>query len=442
MTKHKRLSLASFLGIVLLIGLVLVLFHGGLPNLLTWVSPGWEIYDQMGGMRFPTATGSKVCTQASDFNAKEDDVTSVYWKVDIDNESYGVPTIMVQISDIKHVDFSGKELPYDQYVETRTVTRGNNTYYLDYHIYTFSLTIRTVADKLVSGGGIFTIPTVYHETSWPYTGQHGWPDGGGHLTGPEHGIEFTGGTYIKFVINPWRGVGERDAPNSSYTLQNCWAGVMNSYVLTKDQGTIANQWGTIPTPAPDAQYYVKGALDPGAQVPMFADDGSFGTPAPVVSWGAQVTPDLRIPSAVVLYLPVEMMPGGDPHYGGLAGACDDIYPIDVAIHYSVRVDVLQTHDFSLQTGKPPELTWPRDYFGWSEDFWTALLAGMNPFAFLGAFSPLAWFMVTLIAIAVVILILLAVFAPWVLPKIFGGLRQARDFTYESIEKRPRHKKSG
>lgn len=409
----------------------------GLVNLVSasWVSPGWEIYDTIGAMKFDNT----ICTNAFQFTSPND-VSGPYWKVDIDAPTWRIPTIMSELSDVRHTDFAGRDLTYDKYVDTRTVTIGNDTFYLDYHIYTFTINIRTVADKQVVSISDPVNPTrVYHETAWPYIGQDGLIFGGGHLSGQEHGMQFNGGVFVKFVINPWRGVPERTAPNSSYYLSNVWAGIMNAYVISKSEGKVANQWGSIPNPVADAQPFVKGGLDEGAQVPMFEDDGTFGKPATTVNWGPNVTPDTRIESTVVLYLPTQLMPGADTHHD-VFGNVDDIYPIDVNVQYTVRVDVLQTHDYTLQgSNKPPALTWPHDYFGWAQDWWTSFLGGLDPFAFLGPLEPLAWFIVTMIAIGFIILIFLAVFAPWVLPKIFGGLRQARDFAYESVEKRPRRK---
>jgi len=174
-------------------------------------------------------------------------------------------------------------------------------------------------------------------------------------------------------------------------------------------------------------------------VPMFQDDGTFGAPADRVDWDTSVTPDTRIESTVVHYLPVTMGAGTQVTWNW-AGDATDLTVGDVAIQYKLRVDVLLTHEFTLQTAiKPPAPTWPHDYFGWAESFWTSFLGGLNPFAFLGPFSPLAWFLVTAVIGLIVILVLIAVFAPWVLPRIFGGLRQARDFAYESVEKRPRRR---
>jgi hypothetical protein len=423
------------------IGAALVIVKTGIFGFkFSWVSPGWEVYDQMGGMRIVTEDGAHLYTDASGFNPKENDVTPTYWKVDVDNETYGIPTVMVEVSDVRHTDFGGNTLEWDQYVQTRNVTRGNYTYYLDYHIYIFTVVLRTEADKTQIPGSLFFAPEVFHETSWPYIGQHPWIEGGGHISDPPYfGKEFVGAAYVKFIIDPWRGETYHTPPNSSFVLSDCWAGIMNAHVLDKTQGTVTNQWGTIPTPEADAQFFVKGGLDQGFQVPMFADDGTFGSPSPPVDWGG-ASPDERIASAVVLQLPIEMSAGADVYYDG-SGHAADIYPVDVAVSYTVRIDVLQSHGFVLQGGNPPDPTWPKDYFGWSEDFWTSLLNGLNPFGFLGAFSPLAWFIVTLIAIGFILLIVLAVFAPWVLPRIFGGLRQTRDFAYESIEKRPRRRHS-
>jgi len=51
-------------------------------------------------------------------------------------------------------------------------------------------------------------------------------------------------------------------------------------------------------------------------------------------------------------------------------------------------------------------------------------------------NPL-FLMVFIIFVIIIIFCLIAVFAPWVLPRLFSGAKQARSFAYESWEQRPR-----
>lgn len=418
----KRKSVVALgLALICIVGLLLA------PSLLklSLISPGWEIYDQIGALRY----NDQVHSEASQFTTPRE-LMGVYWKVDVDDPNYGVPTLMVEVGDIHHIDFMGRDIPNDQYAQTRTVTRGNSTYYLDYHIYLYTITIRTIADSRQASGGGYVDPTFDHETSWPYQFQDIL--GGGTYDDPPHiGKVFDGGVYTKFVIDPWRGGTYHDAPNSSYVLDKCWAGVMNTYVLNKVQGRVENQFppsgdnpGGEPTPEGNAPVTIRGGIDEGNQVPMLEDDGTFNTLAPIINWDASVTPDTRIESTVVHYLPVALGAGAKVH-GNVGFQVDAIYPCDVYIQYSLRVDVLQTHEFTLETAyKPPTPVVPTDYFSWAQDFWTSFLQGIDPFKIFGPLEPFVWFLFTLFVVGMIIFIVLAVFAPWTLPRIFGGVRKS------------------
>lgn len=363
---------------------------------LSLISPGWEIYDQIGALRY----NDIIYSDASQFTSPKE-LMGVYWKVDVDDPQYGVPTIMVELGDIHHVDFTGRDIPNDQYAKTISVTRGNDTYYLDYHIYLYTVTVRTIADKAQYAGGGAFVPKFKHETSFPYEGWNGIFGGVGNTY---IGKKFAGGVYTKFVINPWRGTSYRTAPEN-YTLKGCWAGIMNTYVLKKDMGQIANQWGDLPDPDPQAQMFFKGGLDEGNQVPMLEDDGKFSNPAPTVNWDPSLTPDVRIESTVVNYLPVELLAGAKL-YLDWQGVMNDMYPCDVYVMYTLRVDVLQVHDFTLETAyKPPTPKPPTDFFSWAKSFWESVAGWLsNPWtlfslAFIGFF---------------ILLVLLLLFAPGVL----------------------------
>jgi hypothetical protein len=411
--KPSRTAAAWTIGLILLFFLA-ALLGSRMNQGFRWVSPGWEIYDQVGAVR----NLNNIYSQSNEFTTPAE-LMGVYWKVDIDDPLYGVPTIMIELGDIRHVDFTGREVPADQPAATMTVARGNDTFYLDYHIYEYTVTIRTIADKKldhVDGG----INVWYHETLWPW---EGWGTFGGY-SGDNVGTYFQGGAYTKFVILPWKGVSYRDPPDDTYVLNDCWAGVMNTYVLQKQQGQVANQWGQMPAPT-SQDYFIGGGLDEGDQVPMFEDDGTFGDPAPTVDWGPAVTPDTRIESTVVNYLPIKMGAGASCQHDW-NGNVNDIYPLDVAVMYTLRVDVLQTHEFTLKTAmKPPEPTWPTDYFSWAESFWVALFNGLNPFSIFGPYAPFVAFLCLVGVALVVIFCLLAVFAPWALVRIVRGVGTAR-----------------
>ena len=385
--------------LVLLLVLCVAVYFGvpGTYQMLGLISSGWEIYDQIGALRH-----NDVIYSTPDQFTSPKELMGVYWKVDLDDPQYGVPTIMVEVGDIHHVDFTGKDIPNNEYAKTVTVTRGNDTYYLDYHIYLYTVTIRTIADKVqYAGGGIF-IPCFKHETSFPYEAWNGPLGGFGNTY---VGRKFAGGIYTKFVISPWRGSSYRTAPEN-YTLYNCWAGVMNTYVLKKSTGQIANQWGDLPDPDPQAQMFVKGGLDEGNQVPMLEDDGTFGTVAPAVNWDQSLTPDVRIESTVVHYLPIELLAGAKLHLDW-TGIMDNMYPCDVYVMYTLRVDVLQVHDFTLETAyKPPTPTPPKDWFSWAMSFWEGVFKGLGDW-FSNPFNLLVGGILGII----ILIVLIAIFAP-------------------------------
>jgi len=83
-------------------------------QLLSWISPGWEIYNQVGAMRHR----SENYVSTSDFTYPRD-LMGTYWKVDIDEETWGVPTIMCELGDVHHVDWTGRDVPWDQPADYR-----------------------------------------------------------------------------------------------------------------------------------------------------------------------------------------------------------------------------------------------------------------------------------------------------------------------------------
>jgi hypothetical protein len=420
MTKRKsNTALVIFLLFLFLVALLIV------PSLFPrygLIVPGWELYNQVGALRH----NDTIYSDSSQFTTPKE-LMGVYWKVDIDDPNYGVPTIYTILSDIMHVDFMGKPIPNDQPAATVTKTIGNSTYYLDYHIYMYTVTIRTIADKLyyTKETPAGSIPAWQHETSFPYE-WWAWPIGGGG--DGKVGQKFKGGVYVKFIISPWRGDTYRAAPNSSYVLENCWSGVMNTYVFKRELGQVENQWKETKPPDPIAPLFVGGGIDEGNQVAMFEDDGTFGTPAPTIIWDPSISPDPRIKSTVVQYLPIEMFPGAYLTRDMLGGV-NGLYPCDVAVMYTLRVDVLQQHKFTLETAiKPPAPTWPSDYFSWALSFWDSVfqsLGLLNPFAIFGSWAPFVAFLFTLFIVGIIVIVLLAIFAPWVLPRIARSLGQTK-----------------
>ena len=344
--------------VLIVLTLALIVAVAGSSFSLSILNPGWEIYDQIAALKF----GTGVKTGANDFPHPYT-VSGPMWKVDDDPEYWGVPTIMVQTSEIRHVDFSGHVIPDSTPATTpRTVTRGNHTYVLDYHVYMFDVSLRTIADYRQVGASPFGPPIYDHETSWGTVCSDPFGDS------THRGAQFDGGAYVKFVINPWRGTATVDAPEN-YTIADAWSGVMNAEVFQKDGGQVENQWGQKLNPVEEAPMFSRAGLDNGAQVPMFKDDGTYGTPSPRVDWGAS-SPDSRIDSTAILYLPAQLEAGAYFTRHWLTGECIGITPCDVYAKYTVRVDVLTTHDFVLQTASNPgDLTPPKDFFSYVLGWW-------------------------------------------------------------------------
>lgn len=318
-------SRGKLVAAIILVGIVAAFSVFGATQLLnlgsqgqTIVTPGWEIYNQIVGIQY----GNQVYKSSSQFTSPNF-ISAPLWKFDVDNPSSGVPTMEVTVGDIHHVDFSGSDIPNNQAAQTITVTRGNNTYILDDHIYLLTLTVRSIAD-FQEVGGWGGIPNFNHETSWPRT--YSTPLQKGIAAPAQIGKPFDGGVYIAFVINPWRGadVDNSVTAPSGYDLVNGWAGIMNAYVLSVNQGQVANQWADspspdnnhgLPTPEADAPLTSKGTIPTGNQVPMFQADGAFSSSAPITHFDNSLSPDTRIPASVALYLPVQIFPGVKTHSG-------------------------------------------------------------------------------------------------------------------------------
>jgi len=455
--KHSDSVKFAAVGIGVLFLVAVLLMTGmipGLPKLQTGYPPGWEISDRACALGYanatvtpqnPYGTGNHIFTKASEFTTPNF-VSYPLWQVDLDAVYYNLPTVMIELGEVHHVGLDGKDSPNNEPAKVcLPVTRGNDTFYMDYHIYLYTVTIRTIADvkQIGMAGTLGNLPNFQHETSAPYSCGN-WLDSGIVPPGAV-GEPFTGGAYVKFIISPWTGYSYRSPPNSSYVLQGAWAGIMNTYIWDEAwgriEGPVENQFppsgdnpGGKPTPDANSPLMDKGAIDPGHQVPMFYDDGSFGNLAPVVDWDSGVTPDTRIESTVVQYFPVALFPGCKAHFNGW-GIVDALYPADGYVQYTARIDVLQTHDFVLQTAyKPPTPFTPSDYFTWAQDFWVGVLAGLDPFKMFGPLEPFVWFLFTIGVFLLIVFVLLAVFAPWVLPRIFKGVTSAGKAVREVTKK--------
>jgi len=352
------------------------------------VNPGWEIYNQIAGITY----GQGVKTGPGDFPHPVT-IGGANWIVDEDELYWGSPTLMVQTSEIRHVDFTGTVIPSSQ-PATAPIEKviNNHKYVVDQHIYMFDVTVRTVADKITHASSLpypFMVPKFSHETSWPVE------NSGAYSSGGEVGKQFNGGVYIKFVVSPWSGIASRETPEGYY-LNGAWAGIMDSKIFTKEQGQVANQWGEIPIPDAEAPMFVRGGLDNGAQINMYEDGGGFGTPADTIDWDPNQVLDSRIQSVVVLYLPEQLQAGAYLKREVIPSDVTQLTPCDVYIKYTVKVDILQAHDYVLVTNPiPDELDPPVDFFSWVKGFWDGLFNTSNP-----------WLWITLALIIIVVIVFL------------------------------------
>jgi len=232
----------------------------------------------------------------------------------VDTSVYGMPDIIISRSDPKHTDFSGKEIPPDKPVDTVTV-KVNDSYELvyDYHIYTFTVTIKTDADGKVIWSGVFSGYAGEFKTAWGFKA-------------------FDGTIYVTFSVNPWK---IREGAT------NGWTGIMGAYVIDLDTGLVT---GTA-TPTTGAQ--ATPGYSKGSAINMYTDVG--GDELKQISWNNAKSVDDKIPSTVALAFPVHLEPGAHL-VTDTATRVTSFDPANVFVKYTVRVDILTVSGFTLASG--------------------------------------------------------------------------------------------
>ena len=390
--KGKKIA-ATIVLFLMVVGALAAGVRYGKLELPGGYASGWEVYSTVASLR----ASDKFYPQQAQFTSPNYQGPH-NWRVDVDEPDYQVPTIEVTQSDVRHTNMLGQWTPDSQYIETRKVERGGHVYYLDYHVFTMDVTLRTMADVVYIGWAPITGNHYKSETAYnDYEGMNGLP--------------FQGGTLVSFTVNPWKGGTYRDAPEvpvnappgSKYVLNEMFVGVMQTYVVGVSKGTVEGS----PNTDSDVPSYVKPGLAQGSVADMYTSVA--GMEAEQIAWGA-ASPDSRIASSVYIYLPVDMLAGAHVTRNWL-GQIDKVQASDVFVKYTVRVDVLATHDFVLQTGtKPPPQENPEDWVAKLTGFWDNVLGGLNPFSFLGPFAGLAFtifFMIAVIAVVIIVLKMLA-----------------------------------
>lgn len=374
----KTLFVIIFLAFIIV---VYALAYSGIKPFQVPYPSGWEVHSDIKALY----TKGTYMTSQTDFTSPNY-LGVHYWNVDPDYPDYGMSTLTITQGDVQHSDALGRWTSDTAYVDTRAVTRGNYTYYLDYHIFMFDVTIRTVADAKDIGWDIFG-------THWAHETSYG--DGWG-----KNGIPFKGGVLVQFQIDIWNPY--RTAPTSEYTLKDVWAGIMQTYIYDVESGAVS---GAVTS---DTEQYARPNLAKGSTPDMYTTIA--GLKATTVSWGV-ASPDMRIPSSVYVYLPVELQAGAHIVKDVLTRPVN-LQPSDVYVKYKLRVDVLTVHGFYLQTGyKPPAQEAPAEYMKQLTSFWDgvfASLGSLNPFGVFGPAAGLVATAVLLIFIVVVIYVVVKV----------------------------------
>lgn len=260
----------------------------------------------------------------------------------VDTSVYGMPDIIISRSDPKHSDFSGKEIPPSQPVDTVTV-KLNDSYELvyDYHIYTFTVTIRTDADGKVVWSGVFSGVAGEFKTAWGFQA-------------------FEGTVYVTFSVNPWQ---------IRQNATDGWTGIMGAYAIDIDEGLVTG------TAEPTTGSQATPGYSKGSAINMYTDIG--GDTLNQIAWDSAKSIDSKIPSSVALAFPVTLAPGANINKDAL-GRITSFDPSNVFVKYTVRMDVLTVSGFTLYSGSHlPDEENPEESVTLGADFWRGVNAFLN-----------------------------------------------------------------
>lgn len=255
------------------------------------------------------------------------------WRIDVDEQFSGRPSLFIETSPVRHTNFQGVQTDNGLAVESRTVTRQRDTYFLDYHVFLFDFRVRTVADvKATTCIRNFLLQEVCvfdHETSatigcFPTLAT---------ICG-NNGKLFDGSSLVAFFVNPWQGA--RIAPEDTIRFGQ-WVGIMQAIIFEAEAGFDTK----VPQDSPGSATAV---LAKNAAANMFTVQGEG---LPNFQFGTASLDD-DIPQLVLVELPYRLLPGADLTVAPGSGF-SALVPSNVNVHYIVRMDVL------LVTGWQPQL---------------------------------------------------------------------------------------
>lgn len=261
------------------------------------------------------------------------------WRIDVDAQYSGRPSLFIETSPVRHTNFQGIQTDNGLAVESRQVTRLRDTYFLDYHVFMFDFRVRTIADvKPVACSEVLFIQNCVYDTETAYK-----PGSSGECTQAsgcgKGGIPFDGSSLIAFFINPWQGA---RVPDENTVRFGQWTGIMQAIIFEAEAG--------FDTKVPqDAPGFATAVLARNAAANMFAVTGE---PQPNFQFGT-ATLDDDIPQLVLVELPYKLQAGADieTQFGG---GLKTVVASNVNVHYIVRMDVL------LVTGWQPQLDYIDD----------------------------------------------------------------------------------
>lgn len=255
------------------------------------------------------------------------------WRIDVDAQYSGRPSLFIETSPVRHTNFQGIQTDNGLAVESRIVTRQRDTYYLDYHVFMFDFRVRTVADvkatACIRNALLQEVCVFDHETS----AEIGCFPTLATICGT-NGKLFDGSSFVGFGINPWQGA--RIAPEGTIRFGQ-WVGIMQAIIQTAEAGFDTK----VPQDSPGSATAV---LATGAAANMFT---LAGQDQPKFQFGTASLDD-AIPQFILIELPYRLLPGADWTIAPGSGY-SSLVPSNVNVHYVVRVDVL------LVTGWQPQL---------------------------------------------------------------------------------------
>jgi len=264
------------------------------------------------------------------------------WQIDVDDRWTGKPSLQMESTPVRHTNFQGIQTDNNMAVESRTVTRLRDTYYMDYHVFMFDFRVKTVADARsveCHANLLFQQAcTIDHETSANL--------GSTSTRATVGGEPFDGSSFVAFSIKPWQGA--RIAPENTIRFGQ-WAGIMQAIVFEAEAGICSPTSGLFAScPQGNLEVnspgYAIGVLARNAAANMFTLQGQG---APSFQFGTASLDD-SIPQIVLVELPYKLLAGAD-WTASLGGGYSSLVPIDYNVHYIVRMDVL------LVTGWQPQL---------------------------------------------------------------------------------------